>query len=389
MKKQLLTLAVAAGLLATAGTAQAELKVKWFGFAQVTGEMLDQGQSKKPTPANSGDTDGIDFGADRVRIGFKIKDGNVFGKLQVDFNKNGKGSPEGTLDEIIKDVEVGYKWSNAFKIKMGQYKTPLGMDFNVSGKKLDLTKRGMEKKLVLERTIGLMLSGRKIGGGFGYDIFFGNPAGRGSASVTKGVYKDSGDNSTLASSDNATGSENTIVGRVMYDMGKMMHMELAIGIEDASGTNFNVNDTVLGNINVKQDDYEVIDFGFRFASGPMTVKFEWIDGENVKGISGEDETVYFLHYGHKIGKKIELVARYYNADQSSSFQADRDLQNTYFGANFFLGSNKTNGRVQVNYVLVGGDDIDAKDGTGTSMTYNGAAKGYVDNAILTQYQMSF
>ena len=238
-----------------------------------------------------------------------------------------------------------------------------------------------EKKLVLERTAGIMLSGRKIGGGFGYDIFYGNPAGRGSASVTKAEYEDSGTGDVLATGA-TTGSENTTVVRVMYDMGRMMHMELAVGKED--GGSFNVTDSVLGDITVSAEDYEVMDFGFRFKSGPMTVKFEWIDGENVKGVSGNDESVYFLHYGHMITKKIELVARYYNADQSSDSQADRDLQNTFLGANFFLGSNKTNGRLQVNYVVVGGDDIDSSTGT-----YNGAAKGFTDDAVLTQYQMSF
>ncbi len=380
MKKQLLTLAVAAGLLATTGAAQAELKVKWFGFAQATVETRDD---KKPN-------DSLKFGADRVRIGFKMKDGNTFGKLQVDFNKNDAGTQEGALTEIIKDIEVGYKWSGAAKIKMGQYKTPLGMDFNVSGKKLDITKRGMEKKLVLERTVGLMLSGRKIGGGFGYDVFYGNPAGRGSASVTKGGIKTfntttNGDGTfkSLNAKGASAGSENTTVVRVMYDMGKMMHMELAVGKEDGAGT-ISVTDAAAVTTTKEVKDYEVTDFGFQFKSGPMTVKFEWIDGENVRGVSGNDETVYFLHYGHNIGKKIELVARYYNADQSSDTQADRDLQNTFFGANFFLGSNRTNGRLQVNYVLVGGDDIDSTTGT-----YNGVAKGYTDNAIITQYQMSF
>jgi len=383
MKKQLLTLAVAAGLLATTGAAQAELKVKWFGFAQATFETRDD---KEPN-------DSINFGADRVRIGFKMKDGNTFGKLQVDFNKNDSGTKEGALTEIIKDIEVGYKWNNAAKIKIGQYKTPLGMDFNLSGKKLDLTKRGMEKKLVLERTLGVMLSGRKIGGGFGYDLFFGNPAGRGAASVTKGGLNVQDSQPPSAANPNkfrknlvangaSSGSENTIVGRVMYDMGKMMHMELAYGVEEGAG-NIGVSDSLGVVTTANVDDYEVIDFGFSFKSGPMVVKFEWIDGSSVQGIDGDDESVYFLHYGHMVTKKIELVARYYNADQSSNAFADRDLQNTYLGANFFLGSNKTNGRLQVNYVVVGGDDIDSTN------TYSGAAKGYTDNALLGQYQMSF
>jgi len=377
MKKQLLTLAVAAGLLA-AGPAQAEVKVKWFGFAQVTGEQLDQRKSSN--------TDGMEFGTDRVRIGFKLKDGNVFGKLQIDFEKTDNPRQVGSVDEIIKDVEVGYKFSNAAKVKLGVFKTPIGMDFNGSGKKLDITKRGMEKSLVLERAPGIMLSGRKIANGFGYDIFYGNPSGRGSASVTRGAdltVVDTGTGDDLTASPAAAGSENTTVVRVMYDMGKMMHMELAIGKETSVGT-MTITDSLGVVTTASVEDYEVMDFGFRFKSGPSTVKFEWIDGENVRGVKGNDEAVYYIHYGHMIGKKTELVARYYNADQSRGSGApDSDRQNTYLGANFFLGSNKTNGRVQVNYVIVGGDDIDSTN------PYTGRAAGYSDNALLTQYQMSF
>lgn len=342
MKKQLLTLAVAAGLVAATGIAQAEIKVKWFGFGQLTTAQRDD---KKPN-------DSFNFGADRVRIGFKIKDGPVFGKLQVDFNKTDSGAKSGTLPQIIKDIVAGYKFSGAAKISTGQFKTPLGMDFNTSGKKLDITKRGMEKKLVFERTVGLMVSGRKIGNGFGYDVFYGNPATRGSASAG-----------------GTAGSDNTTVFRVMYDMDKMMHMELATGIDGNSGAGM--------------EDYEVTDFAFRLKSGPSTVKFEWIDGSNTKGVSGNNESVWFVHYGHKLSKSTELVFRHYAAETSPAAGSGRSLANTYLGANFFLGSNKTNGRLQVNYVVVGGDDINA------ATPYNGVAKGYADTALLTQYQVSF
>jgi hypothetical protein len=53
------------------------------------------------------------------------------------------------------------------------------------------------------------------------------------------------------------------------------------------------------------------------------------------------------------------------------------------GANFFLGSNKTNGRIQVNYVISGGDDA------GSTTPFAGTAKGYTDDALLAQYQVSF
>jgi phosphate-selective porin O/P len=350
MKKRFLAAAIATGLVATTMTAQAEVKVKWFGFGQITLNSLSQDDPN----------DGFVFGADRVRFGFKVKDGNFFGKLQADLNRNHNSNPKnGTLPEIIKDIVVGWKFSNAAKVSLGQFKTPLGMDFNTSGKKLDITKRGMEKSLVLERTAGAMISGRKIGGGFGYDVFYGNPAGRSAA-----------DQGPIGAD---VGSETTTVVNLRYDMGKMMHMELAYGVATgATGI----------------EDYEVVDFGFKFKSGPSTAKFEYIDGTSVRGVKGDDETVYFIHYGHMIGKTTEVMVRYYGATASSTGAADTDLNNTYIGVNFYTGSNKTNGRIQLNYVLAGGDDQNGTTNL-SGTTYGGIAGGYTDDAILTQYQVSF
>ena len=341
MKKNMIAMAVAASLVAPMA-AQAKPEVKWFGFSQITAESRSQ---DKPN-------DGFVFGADRVRIGFKMKDGPVFGKLQVDFGKTDSTNLEdangnaAALPQIVKDAVAGYKFNNAAKVSLGQFKTPLGMDFNTSGKKLDITKRGMEKKLVLERAAGVMLSGRKIAGGFGYDIFYGNPSGRSSAVNTATMGKD-----------------HTTVFRVMYDMGKMLHAEASTGTSTVDGG----------------QDYKVNDFAVRYKGGPLTVKAEYIKGTDVRNTAGRDETVWYLHGGYQINKTIELVARHYAAKREDS---DRKLTNTYLGVNLFLGSNKTNGRLQLNYVMTGGDDA------GSSTPYNGLG-GYTDSAILAQYQVSF
>ncbi|VAW68636.1 hypothetical protein MNBD_GAMMA09-2053 [hydrothermal vent metagenome] len=348
MKKRFLAAAIATGLVATTMTAQAEVKVKWFGFAQITANSVSE---NKPD-------DGFVFGADRVRFGFKVKDDKFFGKLQADLNRDHESgaTKNGTLPEVIKDAVVGWKFNDAAKISLGQFKTPLGMDFNTSGKKLDITKRGMEKKLVLERTAGVMISGRKIGGGFGYDVFYGNPAGRSSADPSA-----------------ATGSETTTVARVSYGMGKMMHMELAYGVASAA---------------TGSEDYEVIDFGFKFKSGPSTAKFEWIDGSNIRGTKDRDESVWFAHYGHMVNKTTEVMVRYYAASASQATGADTDLNNTYIGVNFYTGSNKTNGRIQLNYVIAGGDTFNGTTNN-SGNAYSGVAGSYTDDAILTQYQVAF
>ncbi len=360
MKKSIISLAVAAGLVASMSAAHAgDVKVKWFGFGQITAQ---QGDGLDPNPAAGANAEtGTAFGADRVRIGFKIKDGKVFGKLQADLNKTDSGPKPGTLPQIIKDIEAGYKFSNAASLKAGQFKTPVGMDFNVSGKKLDITKRGMEKKLVLERAAGVMLSGRKIANGIGYDLFYGNPAGRGKAHAG-----------------GTTGVDNTMAARVSYDMGKMMHVELGYGVDETSVTG--------------AENYEVIDLGFRMKMAAMTIKFEYIDGSNVKSVKDNNETVWYAHFGYNLNKTTELVVRHYQSDQDrggvlpAGQASSSSMTNTYLGANFFLGSNRTNGRVQVNYVIAGGD---TDNGTNPNAKYTGVAKGYQDDVILAQYQVSF
>jgi len=362
MKKSIISLAVAAGLVASMPAAHAgDVKVKWFGYGQITAAQGD-GLDPNPTAGSPAQT-GAMFGADRVRFGFKIKDGNVFGKLQADLNKVDSGTTSGLLPQVIKDIEAGYKFSNAASLKVGQYKTPIGMDFNTSGKKLDITKRGMEKRLVLERSAGAMLSGRKIANGFGYDIFYGNPATRGSASAKGKV-----------------GDANSYAARVMYDMGKMMHVELAYGVDENSATGGN------------NDDYNVVDLGFRMKMAAMTIKFEYVDGTSVGGVKNNDETVWYAHFGYMLGKKTELIARYYDASQDrvgiNNQTNSASMTNTYLGANFYLGSNKTNGRIQVDYVIAGGD---TDNGTNPNTKYTGVAakSGYQDDVILAQYQVSF
>ena len=151
------------------------------------------------------------------------------------------GNPD--FPGIIKDIEVGYKFSNAASLKIGQFKTPMGMDFNTSGKKLDITKRGMEKGLVLERAVGVMLSGRKMNG-FGYDIGIFNPAARSSADA-KGTR----------------GNDNSIVGRLMYDKDGL-HVEGSIGTDQTSTAGMS--------------DYDVWDIALSQKSGPWTFKTEYI-----------------------------------------------------------------------------------------------------------------
>jgi len=317
------------------------LKLNLFGFSQMTAETGD-GLMKKETNTDNG----LRFGADRVRLGYKVKWGKVFSKLQVDFNKT-DSSNVGLLPQIIKDAVVGYKFNKAAKVQVGMFKTPVGMDFNISGKKLDITKRGMEKKLVLERSLGAMLSGRNIGGtGLGYDIGYFNPTTRSSV-VSAGTK---GDDAAYAA-------------RIHYDMGKTLHAEASFGkSQNAGGAN--------------TEDYKVWDAAAAYHIQHLTLKGEYIDGSNLKGTKDKDQKVWYLHAGYRFTPMLEGVVRYYSGKEDLN---DTNLTNTFVGLNIYLlPKKKESARIQLNYVFTGGDEWNTK-----------VTGGYKDNVVLAQFQVSF
>ena len=342
MKKSLITLAIAAAVAAPMTVSAAESK--FFGYSQITAQYGDG-------KAGDADNEGLVFAADRIRLGYKVKHDKVWGKLQVDFNKPSPGKStngqDGTgLNEIIKDAVFGYKFSNAANVSAGVFKTPVGMDFNTSGKKLDITKRGMEKKLVLERAPGLMISGRNISG-FGYDLGIFNPTQRSSA-VNFGT----------------PGDASAYAGRVMYDMGKTLHIEASYGVSGQDSAS-------------NAEDYSVMDVAASYKWNALTLKGEYIAGSNVKGVKGNDETVWYLHAGYALDKVNELVIRHYNANSTTDAGYDESLGNTYLGYTARLAGN--NARIQLNYVLASGD----KD------TYTGVTSQYTDDVFLAQFQVGF
>lgn len=353
MKKSLIAMAIA-GVIAAPMAANAA-EAKFFGYSQITAQM---GKGKQGNEA-----DGLLFGADRIRLGYKIKQGNAWGKLQFDLNKTDSSNVIG-VPEIIKDAVVGYKLDDAANVSAGLFKTPVGMDFNTSGKKLDITKRGMEKKLVLERAAGLMVSGRKIGGGFGYDVGVFNPTDRSSA--VKG---------------GEAGKDSAYAARVMYDMDKMLHVEASYGKSAKAAA---VDNTQPSGKRGMGEDYSVYDLGAAYKMDAFTVKAEYIAGKNVQGTT-DKENVWYLHGGFAINPMTEVVLRHYQASSKPDGGTDTKLGNTYVGANFFLAE-KNNARIQLNYVFASGDKGNS---AGTTKAYNGIAGGYTDNILLAQFQVGF
>jgi hypothetical protein len=355
-----------------------DLKVKIFGFQQM--EMRG-GDGYDP----AGDDDGVFFRAQRVRVGWKFYYGKAMGKLFLDFNKSfenkGGGLPEG-----IKDAFVGYRWSNGLMARIGMIKTPLGMGFTIPGWNLDNLERSrLDKQLVLERSFGLMLSGRIIGDpdmktdgtemgherqgkGFGYDVGIFNLPGRSGAVRDKSGSLGKGDSLSY-------------VFRLHYDNTDMFHFEMAYGtVEAPDGLMFE---------GVGVNDYDVFDLGVNSFIGDWNLKFEYITGSNIRFQEDREQDAMVFTVGRMISPQTEAVVKHYQGSFEDGFGNEADLGNTYVGFNFFVEPLKfshrklQNHRIQVFYVMAtGDDDVDDPNGWFNQNTLG----GYVEDAWMTQYQ---
>lgn len=336
------------------------LTLDFWGFSQLVAEQYDR--KDIASDPDLGDRDSLEFDADRVRFGAKMKWGKWFGNMHFDANNTNSARRVGGLAGFIRDANAGYKFSNAASVKIGQFKTPLGMAFNMSGKKLSLPKRTLTDRLTYDRTLGAMVSGRSIGSddgvsGFGYDLFYGNPLGRAG---------------TSAQTSDQVGDDNTWVARIMYDFGKTVHLEGSLGeSKNAGGKN--------------TDDLETMDIGIKGKFGSaFTYRAEYIDAENVRGVDGDDEMAWFIEGAYAFNKMFEGVVRFEEAEFEPDVGADTDIDIFEIGLNMYLGQNKTNGRIQVSYRSVGGDEED----------YAGRATtgGFADHrwdALLGQLQVAY
>jgi len=331
-------LALLAGLLGhpLEVPAQNDIEFRWRSFAQLTAERVE----------TSGDS--IAFGADRVRTILEATRDQLTAGIMLDFGVRDLGQREpGALANVVGDLYLNYRPSENHTIRFGQFKTPLGMDFNIPGEDLDITKRGVEAGLVLNRDLGVMLSGRRLGSGFGYDVGLFNPAGRSGAT---------------AHQDSQVGQDTAPVVRAHYDTPRW-HVEAAHGRSEHAGGPGTL-------------DYRVSDVGMIFREDRWVVKGEWVEGRNIRGIDGWTERVYYLHGAYRLRPGLELLGRHYEGTNRLGGVSTR-LKNTYLGLTAWVweGSSMM-GRLQVNYVIAGGD----KAG------YSGI-RGFRDDAILVQFQL--
>jgi len=363
-------------------------KHKFFGFSQI-GVQAGDGAINKDNQNGK-----MKMDADRIRLGWKYFSGPLAGKVFLDFSKTGDSGSG--MPNIIKDAFIAYKVNNAAVVKAGMIKTPVGMGFTIPGWNLDVIKRGFDKKLAFERAAGLMLSGRAIGGsgkvnglemgherpwhGFGYDLMISGQTGR------SGAVKNA-----------KVGNNNAYMGRVMYDNGQALHIEAGYGVsKEAGGTNGakDVSKNVITTTNL--EDYKVFNIGIDSHFDGANVKAEYYDTKNIQGVKNWNMKTVALTGTYYFTDTLEGAVKYISGSGDKGTTSAK-ASNTYIGLNYYIHPknnkmdrksrrSRNQHRIQINYVLAGGDA--GKANANTVFKYAGGAF-YKDNAILAQYQFKF
>jgi len=415
MKLLKMSTAVVAALLIGATSAQAgytikkkvgdvDTKLTLFGFSQleaVGGDGMKIKYAKTSTGVDSEPGDkaasSVNFRAQRIRLGWKYVAGKVRGKVFLDFNQ--KHDPQGATDgaavsNMIKDAFISYVVDPAFVIKAGVIKMPNGMGFTMPGWNLDITERGFDKSLVLERNMGLMFSGRAIGGsgkvngfemgherpwtGFGYDIMIANQASRSKAAKSSPM------------------GGNSYAVRTMFDYTEAFHIETSYAVSQNAGG----LDAVAAKLDTNKDkneDYNNINIGIDSNLGALSLKAEYFIASNIKGAKDYDETVATATVGYFVMPSLELVTKYMSgtAEKTKDLKTtETKLNNIYIGFNYFLSSPhsdfsrkskrmRNQHKVVFNYIVAGGSGATEK-----ADKWSGLG-GYRDNAFITQYQFKF
>jgi len=363
-----------------------DTKLKVYGFVQL------EARGGKGSIDDAQDSN-AKFSAQRVRLGMNYSADIVRGKLFVDFNQdstvNAVNGDVG-LPKHIKDAFIALRFNKAFVPKLGLIKMPHGMSFTMPGWNLDIVERGLDKKLALERNMGLMISGRdmflgnnaKVSGfemgheraykGFGYDLMIANQVGRsGAVSNVK------------------PGDANAYAARLMFDYTELFHSEISYGISESAG-GIDGHEREDGSIIVGDTkDYKSLNFGIDSNLERLNAKFEYFDSKNIKGEKGWDESTLALTSTYYISDTFELAGKHIQASALKSGIAS-DLGNTYFGFNYYMSTfdnkmdrnskRKRNAhRISINYILATGDTNDKWNGLG----------GYINDAVVLQAQFKF
>ena len=400
MKKNLVALAVAAafvvpGVAFAADTSNADTGPVVFGYAQITGaQQFGTGYNA----ASNSSSNGLIFGANRIRLGFKgeavpgvtyfIQGAWDNAGIIGDGLNNGLGSniaTKGGQAQLI-DAWVNYAPVPFAQLQVGKFKTPEGLEYtSVAGNDLTFIFRNMGQSLLPGRSAGAMFHADDVmGTGLGYAV---------------GIFDNTSlDNYTVFSNGNTFGGGQSgllngngkyiVSGMLKYSMGPLLTAELSgsMGTNPSRGT----DNLTSWNVGVQGGMMGIhYGAGFTKASGmypwpylttsaysPVTYAATDWHAELAANLYEMTLTPDWLD--------VEAAARY---DQYA-VHGQGTLGNATVGLNYYVNPNNPHAaEVQLNYIL-------ATRGGSINNAYgipNGIApiNGVSYNTLMLQFQAGF
>jgi hypothetical protein len=397
MKKNLVALAVAAAFVvpgvafaAGSSTNNADTGPVVFGYAQITGAQQ--------FGTGSGSSNGLIFGANRIRLGFKgeaVPGVTYFIEGAYDNAGLGGGLNNGLGGNILGnsgqaqliDAYINYAPVPFAQLQVGKFKTPEGLEYTSrAGNQLTFIYRNMGQSLTPGRSAGAMLHANNVlGTGVGYAVgIFDN------TSLDSGTAFSSANTFGGGQSGLMNGNGKYIAsGMLSYTLGALLTAE----VSGSSGTVNGPVNNVLATESVDSWNVGVSGglMGIEYAAGYTQTKDSSLNYLNAGGAVEANFTDWHVDLADNLHKMIGLpldiepAVRY---DQYN-YHGNGTLGNATFGVNYYVNPNNPHAaEVQLNYILATrGGNIDKRFYPGP----NGTApiNGVAYNTLMLQFQAGF
>ncbi len=397
MKKNLIALAVAAAVLVpgvafAADSSSNDTGPVVFGYAQITGAQQ--------FGTGPGTSNGLIFGANRIRLGFKgeaVPGVNYFIQGAYDEAGLGNGMANGLNNGLggnmiggttaqLMDAWINYAPVPFVQLKVGKFKTPEGLEYtSIAGNELPFIYRNMGQSLLPGRSAGAMFHANNVmGSGVGYAVgIFDNTSVDNYTVFTNGNTFGGGQSGML----NGNGKY-IVSGMLKYSMGPLLTAEVSgsMGTEN----HYDSDDLYSWNVGVRGGL-----MGIHYAAGYTNASgmSNWGYLNTNPFYSPVTYTAYDWHaeLGANLYEMtlspidIEPAIRY----DSYTVHGQGTLGNATVGLNYFVNPNNPHAaEVQLNYIM-------ATRGGSINQVYthsvNGQApiNGVAYNTLMLQFQAGF
>ncbi len=448
MKKNFIVLAVAAALVAPvcamatdSSNSDAKTGPVLYGYAQITGSQ--QFGTNSSNDLGTGNTDGLVFGANRIRLGVKgeaatgvtynimagwdnaaisgnntSSNGNVGNLLNNGLGNGGNAS--------IIDAWINYAPVPFVQLKVGKFKQPVGNEYvDVDGNALPFIFRSMGQSLLPGRSAGAMLHASNVmGTGIGYAVAIADESSLDAGSAYNWLISGSnpfgsGQHGFLNGSGGYLAS-----ARLTYDfMGPLLHAEI-------SGSRMTLPTTSNGQTRHKTEQcYNYDGYSYCFSGSlPYTPNVDSLYTWNVgvhgglmgisyaagytnlhtgetrdgnPGFMAQDWNVGLAANLHTMGftpswLDIEPAVRFDSYSYNNYAGTDAKLDNTTVGLNYYVNPNNPHAaEIQVNYIIPTARDGkwgNANNANAITNMFGGTdapINGMAYNTLMLQFQAGF